>query len=196
MGKERLIAFTDAVLAIIMTILVLELEKPSAATWEAVWEIRMSFISYAISFFWLGAMWVNLHNQWHNAEKVTNGVVWWNVIMLFFSSLIPYVTSYAGTYFHNAFAQCLYAVVVMLLTISNIILCNELAHANSDDEHFFNSAHTLNKWMAADILMKIAGIIVAWLVYPPAAMISICVAAFIPTLKLVHLHKNTVTKGE
>lgn len=69
MSKERLTAFTDAVLAIIMTILILELEKPAAISWSAFWDLRMNFFAYTVSFFWLGAMWVNLHQSWHEVEK-------------------------------------------------------------------------------------------------------------------------------
>ncbi len=74
MNKDRLAAFTDAILAIIMTILVLELEKPAKASWAAVWDLRQSFFSYIISFFWLGAMWVNLHSQWQRVERIDNKV--------------------------------------------------------------------------------------------------------------------------
>ena len=61
MNKERLAAFMDAVLAIIMTILILELKKPETATLKALWNLRVNFFAYTISFFWLGTMWVNLH---------------------------------------------------------------------------------------------------------------------------------------
>lgn len=84
MGKERLMAFTDAVLAIIMTILVLELERPEAATLAALWALKENFFAYALSFFWLGTMWVNLHNEWHGISQISNAVVWWSVVLLFF----------------------------------------------------------------------------------------------------------------
>ena len=61
MNKERLAAFMDAILAIIMTILILELKKPEAATIKALWNLRVDFFAYTLSFFWLGTMWVNLH---------------------------------------------------------------------------------------------------------------------------------------
>ena len=83
MSKERLTAFTDAILAIIMTILVLELEKPETADWASFWALRSHFFSYTISFFWLGAMWVNMHNLWHGIKKIDNKVIWWSIIMLF-----------------------------------------------------------------------------------------------------------------
>lgn len=69
MKKERLTAFTDAVLAIIMTILVLELKKPDEISWIGLWNLRTNFLAYFISFFWLGTMWVNLHRSWDKIEK-------------------------------------------------------------------------------------------------------------------------------
>lgn len=63
MKKDRVAGFTDAVLANIMTILVLELEKPFTINLRTFWELRHSFLSYTLSFFWLGSMWVNFHNK-------------------------------------------------------------------------------------------------------------------------------------
>ena len=83
MQKERLIAFTDAVLAIIMTILVLELEKPSEASAAAFWELRWNFFAYALSFFWLGSLWVGLNSIWEKVQKVSSTVIWWNMLLLF-----------------------------------------------------------------------------------------------------------------
>ena len=105
MSKDRLTAFTDAILAIIMTILVLELEKPSAPTLEALWALRTSIFSYTISFFWLGAMWVNLHSQWQKVERVDNHVVWCSIVMLFFSSFFPWVKSFVSQYFMSRLFQ-------------------------------------------------------------------------------------------
>ena len=101
MSKDRLSAFMDAILAIIMTILVLELKKPDDTNWAALWALRSEFFSYAVSFFWLGAMWINIHNRWANIEKVDNMVLWAAIIMLFFASFFPYVTSFVSYYiFH------------------------------------------------------------------------------------------------
>lgn len=75
MTKERLAAFTDAVLAIIMTILVLELERPETITWTGFWELRESFFAYSLSFFWLGAMWANLHNEWYTIKTISRKTI-------------------------------------------------------------------------------------------------------------------------
>lgn len=107
MSKERLVTFTDAVLAIIMTILVLELEKPSVLSWEGIWELRMNFFAYTISFFWLGTMWVNMHRTWDHVEKINNRLVWISILLLFFSSLFPYTTTLVASNFDSAVAQAI-----------------------------------------------------------------------------------------
>ena len=89
MSKERLIAFTDAVLAIIMTILVLELERPNQISWQALWDLRTNFFAYTISFFWLGTMWVNLHRSWDVIDKINSNLVWSSIVLLFFYPFSP-----------------------------------------------------------------------------------------------------------
>jgi len=101
MKKDRVAAFTDAVLAIIMTILVLELQKPSTLTLSAFWELRHSFFSYALSFFWLGSMWINIHNEWESVEKINAKTLWVTLILLFFCSLIPYATDLVSNDFNS-----------------------------------------------------------------------------------------------
>lgn len=178
MNKERLTAFTDAILAIIMTILVLELERPEAATWAAVWAMRNAYLTYAVSFFWLGAMWVNIHNRWQLVETIDNKVVWWSIIMLFFSSFIPYVTDFVGANFHSRFAQVMYSVVVVLVSLSNMALGAAVDRMNPLGEGL---TFTLNKYVAVDLVIKALGILLAILVYPPCAIIGIMIAGLIVT---------------
>ena len=99
MNKDRLGAFMDAVIAIIMTILVLELEKPSEPTLEAFCNLKINFATYALSFLWLAAMWMSIHNAWHEVEQISNRTIWLGMGLLFFASLFPYATSLVATYF-------------------------------------------------------------------------------------------------
>ena len=69
MDKDRLIAFTDAILAIIMTILVLELQEPESLSLQGLWALKGSYSAYTLSFFWLGTMWIGLHNEWQDVKK-------------------------------------------------------------------------------------------------------------------------------
>lgn len=122
MNKDRLIAFTDAVLAIIMTILVLELEKPESATVEAFWALRQNFFAYFLSFFWLGSLWMALNSLWERVEKVSNSVIWWNLSLLFMSSFMPYATGLVSNNFDSKVMQGFYGLIVIITTICNWFL--------------------------------------------------------------------------
>ena len=131
MRKDRVAAFTDAVLAIIMTILVLELKKPESLTIEALWNLRFSFFSYALSFFWLGSMWINIHNEWESIDRINSKTLWIVLLLLFFCSMIPYATDLVSGDFSNKLAQGFYGVFVILVTLANIALSVVLQEENS-----------------------------------------------------------------
>ncbi len=191
MGKGRLVAFTDAVIAIVITILALDLELPAEPTMEALWELRESFFAYAVSFFWIGAMWINLHNQWHMARRVTTRVAWHTVLMLFFISLIPYVTRFAGGNLMNMFALGVYWAVSLLTTINIMAQGYALGFYNRDDPDFLASARVLNHWMWVDLGVNVAALPLALLLnYPPVIMVVICVAAVIPSVVIRRLNQR------
>ena len=173
MNKERLAAFMDAVLAIIMTILILELKKPETATLKALWNLRVNFFAYTISFFWLGTMWVNLHNEWHKIKYITPLIVWVNVVLLFFSSFFPYVTSFVTSYYNSSVAQVFYGIIVLAVTFCNIISGHLIGKANRNDEKSQESLKIRMRWLSIDIIIKIMGLIISCTFYPPAMMISV-----------------------
>ena len=173
MNKERLAAFMDAVLAIIMTILILELKKPETATLKALWNLRVDFFAYTLSFFWLGTMWVNLHNVWHKIKYITPSIVWVNVVLLFFSSFFPYVTSFVTSYYNSSVAQGFYGVIVLAVTFCNIISGHLIRKANRNDEKVQESLKIKMKWLSVDTIIKIIGLIISCTFYPPAMMISV-----------------------
>lgn len=175
MKKDRVAAFTDAVLAIIMTILVLELEKPSAPTLSALWELRHSFFSYTLSFFWLGSMWVNIHNEWERIEKINAKTLWVTLVLLFFCSVIPYATDLVSGDFNNRVTQGFYGIFVMLVTFSNIWLSKTLDKADSNMPKEIMAKRRRLLWI--DIAIKVVGLIVSVAVYPPAMMYSVIIAA-------------------
>ena len=173
MNKERLAAFMDAVLAIIMTILILELKKPETATIKALWNLRVDFFAYTLSFFWLGTMWVNLHNEWHKIKYITPSIVWANVVLLFFSSFFPYVTSFVTSYYNSSVAQGFYGIIVLAVTFCNIISGHLIGKANRNDEKSQESLKIRMRWLSIDIIIKIMGLIISCTFYPPAMMISV-----------------------
>lgn len=182
MNKERLVAFTDAVLAIIMTILVLELPKPTEATLDAIFSLKESFFAYTLSFFWLGSMWVSLHNIWHNVDKISTKIIWWNITLLFFASLIPYTTSLVSEHFDNGVIQGFYGIAVILLTITNVILNVVLDEPNIENNELLEITKGFRKLLLIEIVIKIVGLIIAETIYPPAMMISVLVAALFITI--------------
>ena len=178
MNKERLAAFMDAILAIIMTILILELKKPEAATLKALWNLRVDFFAYTLSFFWLGTMWVNLHNEWHKIKYITPSIVWVNVVILFFSSFFPYVTSFVTSYYNSSVAQGFYGIIVLAVTFCNIISLYLIEKVNKLDKELQESLKIMIRWIKVDISIKIIGLIISCIFYPPAMMISVYITLF------------------
>lgn len=191
MNKERLTAFTDAVLAIIMTILVLELEKPKTVTWAGFWDLRMNFFAYAISFFWLGLMWADNHRAFHKVDKVSNSTVGWTLVMLFFASFFPYSTSIVASDFNNSTAQVFYGIIIILVSISNIGISHSLNKVNS--YHFkalFDMARGL---VTTDLGIKFLGMLLSLTVFPPATMYSIFIAsALLIIINSIHAKKFNI----
>lgn len=191
MTKERLIAFTDAVLAIIMTILVLELEKPAEATLSAFLSLRVNFFAYALSFFWLGSLWVGLNGIWEKVRRISNAVVWWNLFLLFLASLIPYATALCSSHFDSWVMQGFYGLVVIAMTVCNYLLHKALDKPNRDAEDLLTATSAYRRLLLPDIGIKIAGLILALLVYPPIMMYSVLIAAaYILTMKWVTDRKS------
>lgn len=174
MGKERLGAFIDAVIAIIMTILVLELEKPKTFDLQGLWEFRTNFFAYGLSFFWLGAMWTNFHSSSQVVEKISQKTVWTAIIMLFFSSFFPYTTKLVASNFNNATMQVFYGVFVLLISFSVLWYYHTLVEVNQTAEIEQLNISCLH-WMKWDIAIKILGIILSLTIFPAAEIVSVLI---------------------
>src|ERR1044072_4747033 len=96
MGKERLAAFSDGVVAIIITIMVLELKVPHGADWSALSSLAPHFVSYVLSFIYLAIYWNNHHHLLHTVTKVDGLILWANANLLFWLSLVPVATAWLG----------------------------------------------------------------------------------------------------
>ena len=191
MKKDRLIALTDAVLAIIMTILILELEKPETPSLQAFWELRHNFFAYFLSFFWLGSLWMALNTLWEKVERISSEVVWANLYLLFFVSFMPYATGLVSSHFENYTAQLFYGSVVIVSTIINWYLHKVLDKPNQDQVELLKETETYRKLLIPDILIKCVGFILALIIYPPIMMYSVLAeAAYIITLKTIKEKKK------
>jgi len=122
MTKTRLEAFSDAVIAIIMTVMVLELRVPHGVDWNSLRPMLPSFLTYVLSFVFLGIYWNNHHHMFHATERITGGVLWANLHLLFWLSLVPFVTGWMGENHFAALPTAVYGAVLLMSAISYTIL--------------------------------------------------------------------------
>ncbi len=122
MNKSRLEAFSDGVIAIIITIMVLEMKAPEGSTWEHINTLMPKFISYALSFLFIAIYWVNHHHLLHTVKKVTPGIMWANINLLFWLSLIPFATAWMGENHFTKETVTAYAVLALFCALSYNIL--------------------------------------------------------------------------
>ena len=122
MNKTRLEAFSDGVLAIIITIMVLELKVPHEASFEALAKLLPTFISYVMSFVYIGIYWGNHHHLLHAVRQVNSRIMWSNMGLLFFLSLIPFSTAWMGENHFASLPVAVYAVNLVLAGLSYSVL--------------------------------------------------------------------------
>ena len=117
-GPERLGAFSDGVIAIIITIMVLELHIPRAPTFVALAALWPTFLSYALSYVLVGIVWVNHHHLVHYTERATPGVLWTNLLLLFFVSPIPFFAEWMAASKLSRLATAMYAVDLVMTSLT------------------------------------------------------------------------------
>jgi len=133
MGKGRFEAFSDGVLAIIITIMVLELHVPHGATLGALLELWPVFLSYVISFIYVGIYWNNHHHLLHATTTVTGGMMWANLNLLFWLSLLPFATGWMGENHFGPVPSAVYGVVLMACAMSWFVLQTLIVRAQGED---------------------------------------------------------------
>jgi len=128
MTSGRLEAFSDGVLAIIITIMVLELEAPKEYTLEALFEIIPTFISYMVSFLYVSVYWVSHHQLFKITEKIDGKILWANLHVLFWLSIIPFTTNWIGDGDHHTdiVPVILYGFVLLMSQLSFLLLRNSI----------------------------------------------------------------------
>jgi len=140
MGKTRLEAFSDGVIAIIITIMVLELKVPHGADLESLRPLLPVFFSYVLSFVYLGIYWNNHHHMLHTVQRVSGGILWANLHLLFWLSLIPFVTGWMGENHFAALPTALYGVVLLMAAIAYWILQKFIIAASGGRESLLAKA--------------------------------------------------------
>src|SRR5271169_1584511 len=134
MTTGRLEAFSDGVIAVIVTIMVLEMHAPAQPTLAALWKVAPVFISYGLSFLIIAIVWVNHHHMIHVVHKVTARLLWSNLNLLFWMSLVPFVTEFVGKNYREPMAVALYGLDLTLCSMAFCLLRIELIRQESDNE--------------------------------------------------------------
>jgi len=128
MGKERLAAFSDGVIAIIITIMVLELKVPHGAGWAALAAVAPNFVSYVLSFIYLAIYWNNHHHLLHTVVRVDGLILWANANLLFWLSLIPVATAWLGENLLVPVPTAVYGIVLLMPAIAYYLLQRAILH--------------------------------------------------------------------
>ena len=133
MGTNRLEAFSDGVLAIIITIMVLELKVPHGADIQSIAPLMPVFLSYVLSFVYVGIYWNNHHHLLHTASRVSGGILWANLHLLFWLSLLPFATGWLGENHFAALPSAAYGVVLLMAAIAYYLLQNCIISTQGPD---------------------------------------------------------------
>jgi uncharacterized membrane protein len=149
MSKGRLEAFSDGVFAVIITIMVLDLKVPAGATFAALSSVLPVFLSYVLSFIYVGIYWKNHHHLLHASEKVSGGILWANLHLLFWLSLAPFVTAWLGENPRAPVPVALYGAVLLFAGVAYFILTKSLIHRHGMDPRLAISIGSDRKGIAS-----------------------------------------------
>ncbi len=163
MGKARLEAFSDGVLAIIITIMVLELRVPHGSDWQSLQPLLPVFLSYVLSFVYIGIYWNNHHHMLHTVKRVNGSILWANLHLLFWLSLVPFVTGWMGENHFASLPTALYGVVLFMAAVAYFILqqCIIVAHGGKNSL-LAKAVENDRKGRASQILYAIAIPVAFW----------------------------------
>jgi uncharacterized membrane protein len=154
MGKDRLAAFSDGVIAILITIMVLELHVPHGADWAALESVWPSLLSYILSFVYVGIYWNNHHHLLHTVTRVDGLILWANLDLLFWLSLIPAATAWMGQNLGQPLPTALYGVTLLLPAIAYYLLVLAIIRRHGSDS-------LVAKAIGSDVKGKISVVIYA-----------------------------------
>ena len=177
MKTERFEAFIDAILAIIITIIVLEIPLASLGTWQALYEIRYEFIIYAVSFIVCFNFWNYNNNLFSIVNRIDHKVIWSMGITLFVFSLLPYFTTFVGENFYSFFPQFMYGLCFIITAILSLFIGKFLKEA--DPGNIALQVALGNRYpMYGTIILVLIGMIIGYFIYPPA-IIACCLISII-----------------
>ncbi|MCR5705063.1 MAG: TMEM175 family protein [Eubacterium sp.] len=172
MEKNRLEAFSDGVLAIIITIMVLELKLPESDTWKDLLKLTPTLLAYLLSFFFVAIYWVNHHITFHDVEQVNLKILWCNIVWLFVMSFIPFATAWVGQHPSSQAPLSFYFADMSLACIAFHLMYYFIFKENHCGNHFSLEARSI-----ASLIVYTGAAIFCGLC-PVAAFIAVAVVSF------------------
>jgi uncharacterized membrane protein len=193
MGKNRLEAFSDGVLAIIITIMVLELKVPHGTDWAAIDPLLPVFLSYVLSFIYLGIYWSNHHHLLKAAPRVNGAILWANLHLLFWLSLFPFVTGWMGENHFAALPSAMYGAVLLLAAIAYYILQTLIVAAAGGAQSHLAVAIGKDRKGKLSPVLYLLGVVTSFLAPRLAGGIYVLVALMwlIPDRRLEHVIRTS-----
>jgi uncharacterized membrane protein len=195
-GLQRMEAFSDAVMAVIITIMAFELRPPAAPTAAALADRLPALLVYALSFAFIGIYWNNHHHLLRSAHRLSASVMWTNLLLLFWLSLIPVLTGWLATSYKSSLPAAVYGLVALLAAISYYILVRALIGANGRDSVLARSVERDLKGLISVVLYAagVAGaFITPWIAY--ALFVAVSVLWLVPDPRLVRQSRRAAEAG-
>lgn len=191
MGKTRLEAFSDGVIAIIITIMVLELKVPHGDTFESLLPLYPVFLSYLLSFVFLAIYWNNHHHMMHTCKKVTGSILWANIHLLFWLSLVPFATDWMGENHFTKVPIIVYGVDLFMAALAYYILQESIIRSHGKDSVLKQAVR--NDWKGKTSQLQYASAIVAAFWLPVISMglyVVVALLWLIPDRRIEKLVNN------
>ena len=161
-GVARVEAFSDGVLAIIITIMVLELKAPEEPGFHALWKLWPTIFAYILSYAYVAIYWVNHHRLFGHARRVTNALVWSNIALLFALSLLPFTTAYLGEHFLDPGATALYAGSLVPPALTYLWLQSVIAATGSQSEMARGYHRATGRKALLGAALYVAAAVIGW----------------------------------
>ena len=185
MGKNRMEAFSDGVIAVLITIMVLEMKVPHGETFAALQPVLPVFMSYVLSFVYIGIYWNNHHHMLHAVHKVSGPVLWANLHLLFWLSLVPFATGWMGENHFTALPTALYGAVLLMAGVAYKTL-QELIIASQGPESLLKKAvGSDRKGIISVVIYAVAIPLAFWYAWLSLALyVLVAVVWFIPDKRI------------
>jgi len=191
MTKNRLEAFTDGVLAIIITIMVLELKVPHGGSFDDLKPLLPIFVSYILSFIYLAIYWNNHHHMMQTVEHVTGKILWANMHLLFWLSMVPFVTGWMGENHFTAATMFLYGVVLLGAAIAYYILQSLIIASHGKDSILAKALGRDLKGKISPVLYVLGIVSAFWYVWISGALfILVAIIWLIPDSRIERALRN------